>query len=77
MMAEGEDGLIEYENVLEILPVTRKDAQKYWDGFCRYMQLNCIKPKTMSALDKLDDEFASMRFQNMVQQKITHFFPQS
>ena len=69
---ESDDDEILAEEPLEIPQVTRIDAQKYWDGFRRYMQLNCDDSDAM--LDKLDDKFASLRLNHTVQKKITDFF---
>ena len=69
---ESDDDVLIEET--EVTPVSRKEAQKGWDSFCQYMQQKCDDRDALSALDKLDDKFASMRLQYAVQTQIPDFF---
>jgi hypothetical protein len=62
------------EEQAEISHVTRKDAQKFWDGFRRYMEVDCANPNATLHMDKLDDMFTFTCLQQEVQSKMTDFF---
>jgi hypothetical protein len=55
-------------------PVTRKEALKCLDALRRFMDQNSVEgADVQSALDKLEDEFTSMRLKQAVQTRITEF----
>jgi hypothetical protein len=69
-----EEPLDEIVELSDKPPITRKDALQCLDVLSHYMQENTTNPEVLSAIEKLDDELAALRFQNTIQTQITDFF---